>query len=98
MVTYEVSAVVRADLADAYEKYMKPHIVAVLATGCFVGATFDRAAGHKYRARYQAKDQQSVDKYLAEHTERLRTDFARHFPSGVDLSREVWQTTGTWER
>ncbi|HWL39108.1 MAG TPA: DUF4286 family protein [Gemmatimonadaceae bacterium] len=98
MVTYEVSAVVRADLAAAYEKYMRPHIVAVLATGLFVGATFDRAEGNKYRARYQAKDQQSVDKYLAEHTARLRADFAKHFPNGVELSREVWQTTGTWER
>ena len=96
--TYEVTAVVRADLAAAYEKYMRPHIVAVLATGLFVSASFDKAEGNKYRARYNAKDRESLDKYLAEHTARLRADFARHFPSGVELSRDIWQTTGTWER
>lgn len=98
MVSYEVSAVVRADLAAAYEKYMRPHIVAVLATGLFVSAGFDRTEGNKYRARYQAKDQESLDKYLAEHATRLREDFAKHFPSGVEQSRDVWQTVGTWER
>jgi hypothetical protein len=98
VITYEVTAVVRADLVDAYEKYMRPHIVAVLATGSFVSASFDRSEGNKYRARYHARDQQSLDTYLAEHTARLRADFAKHFPSGVELSRAVWETTGTWER
>jgi hypothetical protein len=96
MVTYEVTAKVRADLVEQYESYMRLHIPDVLATGKFVAATFARAPGGHYRARYEAADQQSLDRYLAEDTARLRADFASHFPNGVELSREVWDTLQSW--
>ena len=39
MVTYEITAIVRANLCDAYEKYMtERHIPDVLQTGAFAGA------------------------------------------------------------
>ena len=98
MVTYEVTATVRADLVNDYESYMRRHIPEVLATGKFVTATFARASGGRYRARYDAVDQQSLDRYLAEDTSRLRGDFSRHFPAGVELSREVWETLQSWPR
>ena len=96
MVTYEVTAKVREDLAEQYESYMRRHIPEVLATGKFVAATFARSAGGNYRAKYDAADRHSLDRYLAEDTTRLRADFARHFPNGVELSREVWETLQSW--
>jgi hypothetical protein len=96
VVTYEVTAVVRPDLADAYEAYMRRHIPELLATGWFVRASFARITGHRYRIRYHARDQQSVDRYIAEDAPRLRADFAKHFPVGVELTREVWQTLEEW--
>lgn len=98
MVTYEVTAVVRADLAHAYESYMRRHVVDVLATGRFVTASFARSSENRYRTRYDARDQESLDRYLAEDTARLRADFAKHFPSGVELTREIWQTIEAWPR
>jgi len=96
VVTYEVTAVVRPDLVDSYEAYMRRHIVELLATGRFVAATFSRTTGHRYRIRYEARDQQSVDRYIAEDAPRLRADFAEHFPKGVEVSREIWETIGEW--
>ena len=99
MVSYEVTATVRADLADRYETYMRAHhIPDVLASGCFVGAELGRADAGRFRARYQAADQAALDRYLAEHTGRLRADFAAHFPEGVTLERAVWTTAQAWTR
>lgn len=98
MVSYEVTAVVRADLAGAYESYMHRHIADVLATGKFVAASFARSGAGRYRTRYEAVDQESLDRYLAADTTRLRADFSRHFPEGVELSREVWETLEVWPR
>lgn len=96
MVTYEVTALVRPDLIATYEAYMRSHIVELLATGRFVRATFARTSEHRYRIRYEASDQQAVDRYIAEDAPRLRTDFAEHFPKGIEVSREIWETIGEW--
>ncbi len=96
MVTYEVTAVVRPDLVESYEAYMRRHIPELLATGWFVAATFARSNGHRYRVRYDASDQPSLGRYLAEDAPRLRADFVDHFPNGVEISREVWETVGAW--
>lgn len=91
MVTYEITATVEAALTDAYEHYMRAHIGDVLATGCFLDATFERAAPGRYRIRYRAADRATLDRYLEQHAPALRADFARHFPTGVTIAREVWE-------
>lgn len=91
MITYEVTAIVDAALAPHYEEYMiSRHLADVLASGCFVEAVLERAAAGKYRARYRAENEQDLERYLREHTAAKRADFAKHFPTGVALSREVW--------
>ena len=91
MITYEVNAIVDEPLRDQYERYMaQHHLRDVLASGCFVSATFERASPGKYRASYRAPTQEDVDRYLREHTSLLRADFSKHFPTGVRLEREVW--------
>lgn len=46
----------------------------------------------RYRVRYEAATREALDCYLNEHTPRLRADFAAHFLTGVQLTREVWET------
>jgi hypothetical protein len=97
MVTYEVAARVDAELAEAYEAFMRAkHIPDVLATGCFAAVSFERAADGRYRIRYQAATQADLDTYLRDHTARLRADFLAHFPTGAALSREVWTELQRW--
>lgn len=99
MLVYEVSALVVADLRDAYEHYMREeHIPAVLATGCFVAASFERAQAGRYRTCYRAKNPAALDVYLRDHTAGLRADFASRFPAGVTLDREVWAELESWTR
>lgn len=91
MVVYEVTASVELELCDAYERYLvERHIPDLIATGRFAGASFDRAEAGRYRIRYEAPTAEDLESYLADDAQRLRKDFTDHFPTGVELSREVW--------
>lgn len=97
MITYEVTAVVDAALVDEYEEYMRNrHVPDLLATGCFVGASFSRADDRRYRMRYEARDRESLNRYLAEHAADLRAHVQERFPAGVQLSREEWTVLQVW--
>ncbi len=99
MVTYEVTAVVEPSLVTAYADYMRrTHVADVLQTGCFSGAVFERMDATTFRARYQAESQAMVDRYLREHTGRLREAFAAHFPAGIAFSRAVWTEEQRWHK
>ena len=99
MIIYEVTAVVEARLAEAYERYMRQHhIPDVLASGCFQSADFASAAPGCYRMRYEAPTAEDLERYLATHAARLREDAASRFPEGVVLSREVWTAIERWSR
>ncbi|MBK9216569.1 MAG: DUF4286 family protein [Chloracidobacterium sp.] len=96
-VTYEVTAVVPPKFVEAFEEYMRHrHIADVLATGYFESATFSRTDG-KYRMKYVARSSESLDQYLANDTMRLRDDFYKHFPDGIELSREIWDVIEAFE-
>jgi hypothetical protein len=98
MIIYEVTATVREDLTDDYEKYMcEMHIPDLLATGFFGGVKFTRAGGNRYRIQYEAYDQAALDGYLTAGAARLRADFFAHFPEGVELTRENWEVLQVWE-
>jgi catechol 2,3-dioxygenase-like lactoylglutathione lyase family enzyme len=98
-VTYEVTATVRPDLVERYERYMRDrHVPDLLATGCIVAATFSRSAPGRYRIRYEAPDQQSLDTYLTDHAPALRASVEQEFGNGVSLSREVWTVLEQWPR
>lgn len=90
-VTYEVTATVDLALVDRYEEYMqKHHIPDLLATGCFVDATFSRSAPGRYRIRYEAADQDVLGTYLRNHAASLRGRVDHEFGAAVRLSREMW--------
>lgn len=97
MITYEITAIVRVDLRDAYERYMRErHIPDLLATGCFVAATLSRSTPGRLRIRYEARHREALDRYLADHAPRLRAHALEHFPDGIELSREEWEVLEQW--
>jgi hypothetical protein len=99
VISYEVTAVVEARLAEAYERYMRQHhIPDVLASGCFRSADLASAAPGRYRMRYEASTDEDLERYLGTHAASLREDATSHFPEGVALSREVWTTIERWSR
>jgi hypothetical protein len=97
-VVYEVTVTIRPELTEKYEDYMRRrHIPDLLATGYFRGADFSRSSPGRYRVRYEAFDQNVLDKYLEREAARLRADFAEHFPEGVEVSREIWKILEVWK-
>lgn len=98
MIIYEISATVRADLIEDYEKYMiERHIPDLLETGFFGGAKFSRAGENRYRIQYEAHDRKALDDYLATGAASLRADFLAHFPEGIELARENWEVLRVWK-
>lgn len=98
IVMYEITAAVAPELIEKYEKYMREeHIPALLATGYFRAAKFTRSPDNRYRILYEARSQESLDKYLELDAPRLRADFQNHFPTGIKLSRENWQILNEWQ-
>jgi hypothetical protein len=89
MLIYEITATVDVELIADYEKYMtERHIPDLLATGHFAAAFFANN-GNVYRIGYHADTSEQFDEYIETHAERLRADFAEHFPNGVEVSRQV---------
>jgi hypothetical protein len=99
MVIYEITAAVRADLIEEYEKYMRSrHVPDLLETGYFRRAYFARSAENCYRVQYHARDQKALDDYLLTRAGQLRADFLEHFPEGIELSRQIWEVLQVWEQ
>ena len=98
MVTYTVTAEVAPVLVERYTQYMRgTHIPEVLASGAFTGAQFKQGSLTRFRVSYFAKSQAELDHYLRDRAAPLREDFAKHFPSGVVLTREHWTELQQWE-
>ena len=91
MISYEVRVLVRADLALAFEAYMRgKHLPEILATGCFAAIRFERGEDGAFRSCYEARSQSDLDRYLNDHTAAFRADFLAHFPAGCEVRREIW--------
>ena len=90
MIRYEVTLECLYDTAPALMRWMRNiHIPDMRATGCFTGIHFDSAEG-RFRTVYQAEAKPQLDRYLAEHAEKMRGDWQRQFSGGVAVSRDVW--------
>jgi hypothetical protein len=92
-ITYEITANVEPEFAAEYERYMVDrHIPDLMATEQFASAVIGRSGEGRYRIRYEAKNREALDAYLRDHAPRLREHFYQTFPTGVELSREEWET------
>ncbi len=96
-IVYEVTAVVDVEHAATFERFMREHHIAdVLATELFTRASLETSEPGRYRIRYFAASATDLDRYLARHAPRLRQDVKDRFPTGVQLSREVWNLIETF--
>ncbi len=94
---YEVHVEIDADKAADFATYMQTkHLPEILDTGCFVAIEFECIAGNHFRSRYIARTREDIDRYLEEFTAAFRDDFARHFPNGVKVWREIWEQLQTF--
>ncbi|MEQ1923341.1 MAG: DUF4286 family protein [Pyrinomonadaceae bacterium] len=94
MLIYEITAAVDTELVADYERYMtERHIPELLATGYFAAAFFAKNGG-QFRIGYHSDTQELFDAYIANDAERLRADFAEHFPTGIEVSRQVMEIVG----
>lgn len=97
MIIYEVTAEVREDLIENFEKYMRErHIPDLIKTGSFRSAEMAEISSGKYRIRYAAENREILDGYLETSAKDLREDFLKTFPDGVKLSREFLKVLQTW--
>jgi hypothetical protein len=97
MIAYEVTADVAEELIDSYVAFMRSHhIPAVLATGCFAHAEFDRASETRFRQRFLAANLADLERYLERHAPALRAEYQRRFPEGTVLVREIWEELARW--
>lgn len=98
MLIYEITAFVESHLVAEYEAYMAgKHIPDILATGYFTGASFCKTGEKNYRILYEAPGREKLDEYFEKAAPALRADFLENFPSGVILTREVWEVIEKWE-
>jgi hypothetical protein len=96
-VLYEVTATVRPEIAEEYERYLRQtHVPDLLATGHFTAASVERTDDGRVRTRYEAPDLAHLERYLAEDAPRLRAHAAERFPTGLALSREIWTIVQRW--
>jgi hypothetical protein len=96
VIRYEVVLIAQARIAGALEEWMRQvHIPAILATGCFTRIQFDRSPT-RLRTVYHAASRADFERYLEDHAEHFRADFRQHFPEGVEVARDVWETVEEW--
>jgi hypothetical protein len=106
MIRYEVTLDVEPADAERVERYMRErHIPEIFATACFADVRFDRlavpeprgeAGAVRFRTTYHAARREDLDRYLAEHTTRLRADFEAHVGGAAAVARAVWHELERW--
>jgi hypothetical protein len=99
MIIYEITAKVRLDLIDDYERFMREvHVKDLLETGYFESAELARVTDGVYRTRYLIKDRETLEKYLENDATNFREDFIKQFPKGIKISREILEVLESWEK
>jgi uncharacterized protein DUF4286 len=91
MVVYEITAAVEEQFISAYETYLaERHVPDLMATRCFLSGLLSRTTD-VFQIRYTAANCEALDAYIEQHADRLRQDALEHFPTGVQLSRQIWE-------
>ena len=97
-VVYEITAIVRADLAAEYERFMRDeHIPDLLATGLFIEAELLSDDTGTFRIIYISNSRTELDRYLGEFASEMRRKALDRFPIGVEISRSEWNVVQTWQ-
>jgi len=98
VIAYEVTVEVEEALVERFMQFMQTHhIPRILATGCFSHAEFNRATETRFRQRYLAGSLGELERYLERHAPALRAEYAKEFPEGTSLTREIWEELNRWK-
>ena len=98
MIAYEVTVEVEEALVERFLQFMQTrHIPRILATGCFSHAEFNRATETRFRQRYLAGSLGELERHLERHAPALRAEYAKEFPEGTSLTREIWEELNRWK-
>jgi hypothetical protein len=82
---YNVTVNVDNSVHEEWLVWIKQHILKVLSTGKFDGATFTKVlveeemGGHTYSIQYKAYSRKALDKYYEENAEELRSEGLKKF-------------------
>ena len=97
-VCYEVELRNDPSLDARLDDFMlERHIPDIYDTHCFYRISYQRVAQGQARTLYFAVDQGTLEHYLREYSAPLRVDFLAAFPTGVEVSRQVWNVRCEWE-
>jgi Domain of unknown function (DUF4286) len=97
-VCYEVELRSDPSLDSRLDDFMmKRHVPEIYDTHCFYHISYQRRAEGRARTLYFAVDQGTLEYYLRQHSPQLRADFLASFPTGVEVSRQVWHVRRSWE-
>ena len=96
MIVYEVNLDVQASIADAYRAWLPVHVEEMLALPGFLAAeTFERrdppppAGSIALSVQYRLVDEDALQRYLVEHSARMREDGVRRFGDAFTATRRV---------
>jgi hypothetical protein len=95
MITYQVRLEAQPTRADELVRYMtRIHIPAIMRTGCFRSARFERldTAAGAFRTCYVAATRGDLERYLRDHAASFREEFVRDMGDAATASREVWES------
>jgi hypothetical protein len=99
MTIYEVNLTVNSDIAADYAAWLGDHIRQILAIDGFIDATWfevEAAAPDtvQWSVHYRLRDRESLNRYFAEHAERMRADGMERFGGGFTATRRVMEVRG----
>ena len=96
MVLYEVNLVVEAALTASYRPWLDEHIQEMLQFQGFEDAKLwveqvdEQDDALRYTVHYVITAMDDLERYFAEHAERMRSDGMERFPVGVSAHRRVF--------
>lgn len=91
MKVYQIEIEIEERLAEKFEQYMiERHIPDLMRIGLFKGHLFAKKGPTSYQVQYIAEEK-DLELYFKEYAPRLREDFSFHFPTGVRVSRYIFQ-------
>ncbi len=97
-VIYEVNLHIAAPVADAFADWLPGHVEEMLALPGFIDAVIARDEptddeATTWSVRYRLQDRQSLDDYLAQHSERMRAEGLARFADHMRATRRILTET-----
>ena len=96
MVLYEVNLVVEAALTASYRPWLDEHIQEMLQFQGFEGAKLwveqvdEQDDAMRYTVHYEITAMEDLERYFDQHSERMRGDGMKRFPTGVSAHRRIF--------